>query len=50
MSALVLKPGDAFYEPANAVILKFDTKGQSAKFVANFLLGKGELNDIKMVQ
>jgi hypothetical protein len=46
----LLKPGDAFYEPANAVILKFDTKGQSAKFVANFLLGKGELNDIKMVQ
>jgi len=46
----ILRPGDAFYEPANIVILKFDTRGQPAKFVANFLLGKGEQNGIKMVK
>jgi quercetin dioxygenase-like cupin family protein len=36
--ARLLKPGDAFHEPANARMLHFDAEGGPAKFVAFYLL------------
>lgn len=45
----VLKAGDAFFEPANTVISHFDAGNQPAKFIAYYLLGKDEKNELKMV-
>ncbi len=45
-----LKAGDAFFEPADTRIARFDTAAQPARFIAYFLLGKDEQNVIKMVK
>ena len=44
-----LHAGDAFYEPANRKILKFDSKGAPATFVAYYLLGADEHDLIRML-
>jgi uncharacterized membrane protein/quercetin dioxygenase-like cupin family protein len=47
----ILKAGDAFLEPANARILRFDNIGPvKAKFVAFYLLGKDDHELIKMIR
>jgi quercetin dioxygenase-like cupin family protein len=39
----ILKTGDAFFEPANTRILRFDNIGpRTAKFVAFYLMGKDD--------
>ncbi len=46
----ILKAGDAFFEPANTRILRFDNVGPGkAKFVAFYLLGKDDHELIKMI-
>jgi quercetin dioxygenase-like cupin family protein len=40
--ARVLRAGDAFHEPADAVIRRFDAEDDGVVFVAAFLLGAGE--------
>lgn len=38
-----LKVGDAFYEPANVRVARFDNDGDTpATFVVHYLLGRGE--------
>ena len=44
----ILSAGDAFFEPAGAVVTHFDSGATPAKFIAYYLLGKGEKNGIKM--
>jgi quercetin dioxygenase-like cupin family protein len=44
-----LQAGDAFYEPANTVVLHFDAAEHGASFVANYLLGQDETELIKML-
>lgn len=45
-----LKAGDAFYEPANVRVARFDNDGeQPAKFTAFYLLGKDEHELIRML-
>ncbi|MCU1406248.1 MAG: cupin 2 protein [Glaciihabitans sp.] len=46
---VVLRAGDAFYEPANVVISRFDATGEGVTFVAHFLLGAGETPTIDFV-
>lgn len=48
--ARVLKPGDAFFEPANARVPHFDAQGQGATFIAHYLLGAGEHELLKMLE
>ncbi len=38
----IFHPGDAFYEPANAVIERFDAGAEPASFVCFYLLGPNE--------
>lgn len=45
----VLKPGDAFFEPANVEVPHFDALEQGATFVAHYLLGPGETELIRML-
>jgi len=45
-----LKAGDAFYEPANVRVAKFDNHGDApAKFVVVYLLGKDEHEIIRIL-
>jgi len=45
-----LKAGDAFYEPANVRVAKFDNDGDAtAKFVVVYLLGKDEHEIIRIL-
>ena len=45
-----LKTGDAFYEPANVRVVRFDNDGEiPAKFAAFYLLGKGENELIRIL-
>jgi len=44
----ILKAGDAFYEPANTDILRFDAGDKKAIFVVSYLLGKDDHEIIKM--
>jgi quercetin dioxygenase-like cupin family protein len=44
-----LSAGDAFYEPANTVILHFDATDQPTKFIVYYLLGSDETELIKML-
>jgi quercetin dioxygenase-like cupin family protein len=46
----VLEAGDAFFEPANKTIVHFDNGSTSepASFVAFYLLGKSEKNEIRI--
>lgn len=45
-----LKAGDAFYEPANKRVARFDNEGDTpAKFSAFYLLGKDEHELIRML-
>jgi len=45
-----LRPGDAFYEPANVRVLHFDNNGGTpARFVAIYLLGKDEHELIRLL-
>ena len=44
-----LRAGDAFYEPANTKILRFDANEDKVKFVAYYLLGKEDHELIKML-
>ena len=37
-----LRAGDAFYEPPNAKIVRFDAIDQPTKFIAYYLLGKDD--------
>ncbi|HEY4368832.1 MAG TPA: cupin domain-containing protein [Steroidobacteraceae bacterium] len=41
-SARTLKAGEAFFEPANKKILRFDALDQPTRFVAYYLLGKND--------
>jgi len=47
-----LREGDAFYEPAQATILRFDNASQSEPltFIAFYLLGAGEHELIRMLE
>jgi len=45
-----LKAGDAFYEPANTKILRFDANDDKVKFIAYYLLGKDDHDLIKMLK
>lgn len=46
-----LKAGDAFYEPANVRVARFDNEGDTpAKFVVHYLLGKDEHETVRLVQ
>jgi quercetin dioxygenase-like cupin family protein len=46
-----LKAGDAFYEPANVRIAKFDNDSDApAKFVAFYLLGKDETETVRILE
>jgi quercetin dioxygenase-like cupin family protein len=45
-----LEIGDAFYEPANARVAKFNNdRDVSAKFVVFYLLGKGENETVRIL-
>lgn len=45
-----LKAGDAFYEPANVRVAKFNNETQEpAKFVAFYLLGAGESETVRVL-
>lgn len=45
-----LKAGDAFYEPVNVRVARFDNEGNlPAKFVVHYLLGRGEHETIRML-
>lgn len=45
-----LKAGDAFYEPADARVTRFDNEGNTpAKFVVFYLLGKDEKEVIRIL-
>lgn len=47
---LYLKPGDAFYEPANVRVARFDNDGDSpATFVVHYLLGKDEHETVRVL-
>jgi NAD(P)H-dependent FMN reductase/quercetin dioxygenase-like cupin family protein len=46
----VLKPGDAFFEPANVEVPHFDALEEGAAFVAHYLLGPGESELIRMLE
>ena len=47
----VLKAGDAFFEPANTRIIRFDNAtGRRVKFIAYYLLGKKDHDLIKMLE
>jgi quercetin dioxygenase-like cupin family protein len=46
----LLKAGDAFFEPANTRVLRFDNIGpKTAKFVAFYLMGKEDRELIRMI-
>ncbi len=48
--AQILKKGDAFYEPANVAIAKFNNDAQEpATFVAYYLLGPGETKTVALL-
>ena len=38
----VLEPGDVFFEPEGARIVRFDARGDGVTFLAYFLLGTGQ--------
>jgi quercetin dioxygenase-like cupin family protein len=45
-----LLPGDAFYEPANVRVARFDNDGDiPAKFVVHYLLSKDQRETIKIL-
>ena len=45
-----LKAGDAFYEPANIRVAKFNNEGDvPAKFVVFYLLGEGESDTVHIL-
>ena len=45
-----LKVGDAFYEPANIRVAKFNNEGDvPAKFVVFYMLGEGESDTVKIL-
>jgi quercetin dioxygenase-like cupin family protein len=45
-----LKPGDAFYEPADVRVARFDNDGdEPAKFVVFYLLGKEEKDTVRIL-
>ena len=47
----LLKAGDAFYEPANVRVARFDNDGDTpAKFVVHYLLGKDERDTVKVLE
>jgi len=45
-----LRAGDAFYEPANTKIVRFDALDQPTKFIAYYLLGKDDHELIRPLQ
>lgn len=45
-----LNAGDAFFEPANTKILRFDAIDQPTKFIAYYLLGKDDKELIRHLQ
>lgn len=49
--ARTLSPGDAFFEPRDAVVLSFDNASdqEPATFVAYYLLGRGDEELIRML-
>jgi quercetin dioxygenase-like cupin family protein len=48
--ACTLKPGDAFFEPADTRVPHFDAQEQGASFVAYYLLGADENELIEMLE
>jgi quercetin dioxygenase-like cupin family protein len=46
----LLKAGDAFYEPANVRVARFDNAGDTpAKFVVHYLLGTNEHDTVRVL-
>jgi quercetin dioxygenase-like cupin family protein len=46
-----LNVGDAFYEPANIRVAKFNNEGDTpAKFVVFYLLGEGESDTVRILE
>jgi quercetin dioxygenase-like cupin family protein len=46
----LLKAGDAFYEPANVRVARFDNDGDApARFVVHYLLGKDERDTVQVL-
>lgn len=46
----LLRPGDAFYEPAQARVARFDNAGEAvAKFTAFYLLGPGQTELLRIL-
>lgn len=46
-----LKAGDAFYEPADVRVAKFNNEGPvPAKFVVFYLLGEGETDTVRILE
>lgn len=46
---VVLKPGDAFYEPEGARIARFDALDEDVTFVAHFLLTAGQQPELEFL-
>lgn len=46
----VLHAGDVFYEPADAVIDRFDATSEGCTFLGYFLSGPGETPELTLVQ
>jgi len=45
-----LKAGDAFYEPANVLVARFDNDGDTpAKFVVHYLLSKDKDETVRIL-
>jgi quercetin dioxygenase-like cupin family protein len=49
-AARVVNAGEAFFEPANTRILRFDAQEQGATFAACYLLGPDDRELIKMLE
>jgi quercetin dioxygenase-like cupin family protein len=47
--AVVLRPGDVFYEPEGARIARFDAQEAGATFLAYFLLSPGQEPELVML-
>jgi quercetin dioxygenase-like cupin family protein len=45
----VLEAGDVFFEPAGAVITRFDAQDSGAVFLAYFPLGAGQQSELRSV-
>jgi quercetin dioxygenase-like cupin family protein len=47
--AAILRPGDIFYEPVDAVVSQFDATEDGAVFLAYFLLTDGQSSELRLI-